>query len=64
MQGFLAPRPELLSRLHDDAVVSLIKEQLRDGKLSFTVSGTLLEPGILFHGLSGVIDGVIERSAR
>ncbi len=64
IQGFLAPRPELLSRLHDDAVVSLIREQLRDGKLSFTVSGTLLEPGILFHGLSGVIDGVIERSVR
>ncbi|HDK43753.1 MAG TPA: type II secretion system protein GspN [Desulfobacteraceae bacterium] len=64
MRGFLAPRPELLSRLHDDAAVSLIREQLQDGKLSFTVSGTLLEPGILFHGISGVIDGVIERSAR
>ncbi|VAW40198.1 hypothetical protein MNBD_DELTA04-1637 [hydrothermal vent metagenome] len=64
MQGFLAPRPELLSRLHDDVAVSLIREQLQDGKLSFTVSGTLLEPGILFRGISGVIDGVIERSAR
>ncbi len=64
MRGFLAPRPELLSRLHNDVAVSLIREQLQDGKLSFTVSGTLLEPGILFHGISGVIDGVIERSAR
>ncbi len=64
MQGFVAPRPELLSRLHDDAAVSLIKEQLQNGQLSFTVSGPLLEPTILFHGISGVIDGFTKRSAR
>jgi len=64
IQGFLEPRPELLSGLHDEMMVSLIRKQLRDGKLPFTVSGTVLNPGILFKGTSGVIDGIIQRGAR
>ena len=60
LTGFFEPRPELLGGLKNPAVSSLIKSQLQDGKLSFTISGTIMEPGIQFRGASGVIDGVLE----
>ena len=64
IDGSLEPRPELLSNLRNQATVTLIKKQLRDNKLSFALSGTILEPGIQFRGASGVIDGVIQGGAR
>lgn len=64
LQGFMEPRPELLGGLQNPTAASLIKSQLQDDRLSFTISGTLLEPGILFKGASGIIDGVIEGGGR
>jgi type II secretion system protein N len=64
IQGSMEPRPEMLAGLQNPTAVSLIKSQLRDDKLSFTLSGSLMEPGIQFRGTSGVIDGVIEGGAR
>lgn len=60
VQGFFEPRPELFGRMQDQTTISLIRNQLQDGKLLYTVNGSLLEPGILFKGTSGVIDGIIE----
>lgn len=64
VDGSLEPRPELLSGLRDQAVVTLIKKQLRDNKLSFALNGTMLEPGIQFQGASGAIDGIIQGGER
>lgn len=64
INGSFEPRPELLGSLKDPAVVQLIRGQLRENKLTFTLSDTLLEPGILFQGVSGVIDGIIQGSGR
>lgn len=64
VEGFMEPRPELLGRIKDSAALTLIRNQLKENKLSFVISGTLLEPGITFHGASGVIDGIIQGSAR
>jgi type II secretion system protein N len=64
VQGFVEPRPELFGRLGNDAAITLIKSQLQGGRLSFAVSGSLAEPGILFKGSSGVIDGIFEGSLR
>jgi type II secretion system protein N len=64
IDGTLEPRPELLSSLNEEATVALIRKQLRDDKLSFALSGTMLEPGIQFRGTSGVIDGIIQGGER
>ncbi|MHB8790966.1 MAG: type II secretion system protein GspN [Desulfobulbaceae bacterium] len=64
IDGMLEPRSELLSSLRDQATVTLIRNQLRDNKLSFVLSGTMLEPGIQFQGSSGVIDGIIQGGER
>ncbi len=64
VKGSVEPRPELLGRLDNDVAITFIKSQLRDDKLSFAISGSLLEPGILFKGTSGVIDGIIEGGSR
>ena len=63
VQGSVEPRPELLGRLDNDIEITFIKSQLTDGRLSFVISGSLSEPGILFKGASGVIDGIIEGSS-
>jgi type II secretion system protein N len=59
IDGTMEPRPELLGRLQDEKAVTLIRNQLQNNRLSFSISGTLLEPGIVFQGNSGVIDGII-----
>ena len=64
IQGFFEPRSELLGNMQDETTVALIRTQLQDGKLSYTVNGTLIEPGILFEGMSGIIDGIIEGGLR
>ncbi len=51
LNGALIPRPEFLTGLNDGSAVNLLKKQLKGGKLPFTVSGTLKEPGIVFTGL-------------
>ncbi len=53
IDGTLEPRPELFTGLADKQEVDVIRGQLRDGKLPFSISGTLLEPGITFATGSG-----------
>lgn len=64
VQGTFEPRPEMLANLEDPNVVRLIKSQLRNNSLSFKVTDTLFEPGIVFEGTSGVIDGIIQGGVR
>lgn len=64
IRGKIEPRSELFGGLKNSASVSFIKGQLQDDKLSFIINGTLVEPGILFKGASGVIDGIIEGGVR
>ena len=64
IKGWFEPRPELLSTLKDQTIVRLVKSQLRDDKLNFTLTDTLMMPGISFEGASGVIDGLIQGGAR
>ena len=64
IDGSIEPRPELLGGLQNKAMMTLIKNQLQDDRLSFAMTGTLLEPGILFRGTTGVIDGIIEGGVR
>ncbi|MDD3619594.1 MAG: type II secretion system protein GspN [Desulfobulbaceae bacterium] len=64
VNGSLEPRPELLGGIKDRTALALIRNQLKENRLSFAVSGTLLEPGIAFEGTSGVIDGIIQGGAR
>ncbi len=51
LQGTMVPRSELLSSLKNATLANLLKKQLKDGKLDFTVNGSLAEPGIVFTGL-------------
>ena len=51
LQGSLSPRSEFLSGIGDQVAVDLLKSQLKEGKLSFTINGALREPGIVFAGL-------------
>jgi type II secretion system protein N len=51
LSGVLIPRPEFLAGLGDGTTVKVLKKRLQGGKLPFTVSGTLKEPGIVFSGL-------------
>jgi type II secretion system protein N len=64
VDGSLEPRSELLSGLSDQLVVEQIKKQLKDNRLSFFLSGTMLEPGVKFQGATGVIDAVFQGGGR
>ena len=55
-QGSLEPRPELFAGITDEMTAELIRSQLKEGHLAFTVRGSLREPGILFNGLSVELD--------
>lgn len=64
IQGFMEPRPELFGGLENAAAVSFIRNQLQDNRLSFNITGPFLDPGIIFKGASGIIDGIIEGGVR
>lgn len=64
LDGSLEPRSELLSGLSDQMMVEQIKKQLKDNRLSFFLSGTMLEPGVKFQGATGVIDAVFQGGVR
>lgn len=64
IEGTVVPRSELLSGLHDQAAVNMIKKQLKDNKLFFVLSGTVLAPGIQFRGAAGVIDTIMQGGGR
>ncbi len=49
--GSLLPRPELLASMGDPSVVNILRKQLREGRLPFTITGPLQAPGIFFTGL-------------
>jgi type II secretion system protein N len=51
LKGGLKPRPELMASLGGPQFANMLKSQLRDGKLPFTVSGTVQQPGISFPSL-------------
>lgn len=52
LSGELVPRPELLRNQGETLDVQLVKRQLKDGKLPFTVRGDLNRPGLFFRGVS------------
>jgi len=64
LQGQMEPRPEMLGGLKNPTAVSFIRNQLQNNRLSFTISGTFVEPGIQFKGSSGIIDGMIEGEGK
>ncbi|MCI5223270.1 MAG: type II secretion system protein GspN, partial [Candidatus Electrothrix sp. AR4] len=47
LQGSLEPRPEFLASIGNPILVELVKRQLMDDGLPFTINGTLREPGIV-----------------
>ncbi|CAK8721065.1 MAG: type II secretion system protein N [Candidatus Electronema aureum] len=47
----LNPRPELMASVGSPMLINLLKGQLKNDKLPFTVTGTLNAPGIVFNGL-------------
>jgi type II secretion system protein N len=52
LKGGLTPRPEFLASLGGGPLLAnVLKSHLQGGKLPFTVTGTLNEPGIIFAGL-------------
>ena len=64
VNGWFEPRPELLANLKDKTMVQVVKSQLRNNRMNFTLTDTLMAPGIQFEGASGVIDGVIQGGIR
>jgi type II secretion system protein N len=56
LKGTMIPRPEFLGKVGDPAMITLLKRELQDGRLPFTVNGTLKEPAIFFPGLSGGLE--------
>ncbi|NOQ46482.1 MAG: type II secretion system protein GspN [Desulfobulbaceae bacterium] len=64
LQGSLEPRPELFAGITDEMTAELIRSQLKEGHLPFTVRGSLREPGILFNGLSVELDTSARQGAQ
>jgi len=62
LKGNLTPRPELFATLGTGTAVNLLKKQLNNGKLTFTVNGSLKEPGIIFAGLPTNFNSLLQRS--
>ena len=53
LKGGLKPRPEFLASLGSGPMTAnLLKNSLHEGRLPFTITGPLSEPGIVFSGLS------------
>lgn len=48
LQGELSPRPELLAGLGNKQEANLLRSQLKNGKLPFSLQGSLENPGISF----------------
>jgi type II secretion system protein N len=56
IKGELTPRSEFLATVGNAAAVSLLKENLQQGKLPFTINGTVRKPGIVFTGLPAALN--------
>ncbi len=57
LTGLLKPRPELFAVSKNNMLEQFVKSQLHNGRLSFSFSGSLLEPGILFQKDMGQVQG-------
>jgi len=51
-KGTLSPRPEMFVGARKMKMAELVRAQLKDGVLPFTVAGTLATPSVRFDGLS------------
>ena len=51
LKGSLIPRSEFMTSIGDARLQSVLKRQLKEGKMPFKVTGALKEPGIVFTGL-------------
>ncbi len=60
LEGAMQPRPEFFGTLGNPQGVELIRRQLKDGRLTFTVSGRLAEPGILFAGIPASLNTMLQ----
>ncbi|GAB4344661.1 MAG: hypothetical protein Kow0089_21330 [Desulfobulbaceae bacterium] len=64
ISGTFEPRPELLGSIREGAVQELIKGQLKEGRLAFRLTDTVGAPGLVFEGVAGVIDGIIQGKGK
>lgn len=60
INGSMEPLSELFAGFENPMVVTLIRKEMENNKLAFSISGTLMKPGIQFKGSSGIIDGIVE----
>jgi type II secretion system protein N len=64
LQGALLPRPEFLASLGSPMLVNMLKRQLRQDKMTFTLNGTVQEPGIIFKGLPPDFNRLLRDKAK
>ncbi len=64
VQGAFIPRPEFLASLGNPMLVNMLKRQLQQDKMPFSVSGTLKEPGIHFKGLPSNFNSLLRDKAK
>jgi type II secretion system protein N len=64
LQGAVLPRPEFLASLGSPMVVNMLKRQLRQDKMPFTLNGTVQEPGIIFKGLPPDFNRLLQDKAK
>ncbi len=63
LKGGFKPRPEFLASLGGGPMAAnLLKSQLQEGRLPFTITGTLSEPGIVFSGLPAEFSRQLQRT--
>jgi hypothetical protein len=62
VNGTLTVRPELFAGIRNGS--SGLQKQLKDGKLSFQVRGTLKEPGIFFPDLPTGLEQYLHGGAK
>ncbi|WP_028583026.1 type II secretion system protein GspN [Desulfogranum mediterraneum] len=56
IRGTLQPRPEFLKNIEDRQTAEGLRRRLAKGPLSFTISGSLQSPGIVFSGLAELME--------
>jgi type II secretion system protein N len=64
IQGAFVPRPEFLASLGSPLLVNMLKRQLQEGKMPFSVSGNLQEPGIHFKGLPSNFNSLLQNTPK
>ena len=64
LQGAVLPRPEFLASLGSPMMVNMLKRQLRQDRMPFTLNGTVQEPGIRFNGLPPDFNRLLRDKAK